>query len=106
MKETFLNAIHGRKKVRLTFFSHEDARPLIRTCAPLDYGPSRRAKEKIDRYHFWDFDSDTRVHVLSLNPTQVQKIEALDEDFEPSDFVTWDTKSSPWFVKRDWGTYS
>jgi hypothetical protein len=106
MKDKFINAIHAQKKVRVTFFSKEDFGTLIRKCAPMDYGPSRRAKEKNDRYHLWDYESDTKVHTLSLNPQQVLSIEILDESFDPSEFITWDTKQSPWFVTRDWGIYS
>lgn len=46
MLEKFINAIHARQKISLTFYSHEDSAALVRTCAPLDYGPSRRAKDK------------------------------------------------------------
>lgn len=97
---------YAQKKVRVAFFSKEDFGTLIRKCAPMDYGPSRRTKEKSDRYHLWDYESDIKVHTLSLNPQQIQDIEVLDESFEPSEFITWDTKQSPWFVTRDWGTYS
>ena len=106
MKDEFIHAIQAQKKVRVTFFSKEDVRLLKRKCAPMDYGPSRRAKEKNDRYHLWDYESDTRVHTLSLNPEQVKNIEVLDEDFDPAEFVTWDTGKSPWFVSRNWGIYS
>jgi hypothetical protein len=72
----------------------------------MDFGPSRRAKEKNNRYHVWDYDSDTGTHVLSLNPEQIISIEVLDEHFEPSNFITWDTQKSPWFVARDWENFS
>lgn len=105
-KDRFIQAIHGCKKVRLTFYSKDDERTLVRTCAPMDYGPSRRAEEKNDRYHLWDYESDTGPHTLSLNPDQVTGIDVLDESFDPCEFVTWDTNASPWFVKRDWGRHS
>lgn len=106
MEEQFIRAIRARRKIRLTFYSKEDVGILIRTCAPMDFGPSRRAKEKNNRFHVWDYDSDARTHTLSLNPEQIVSIEVLEEIFEPSEFITWDTTKSPWFVKRDWGTYS
>lgn len=106
MKDDFINAMHTKKKVRVTFFSKEDSGILIRKCAPMDYGPSRRAKDQDDRFHLWDYESDTNQHTLSLNPSQVRSIEILAESFEPSEFITWDTKKSPWFVNRDWGEYS
>lgn len=104
--EVFTQAIRDKRKVRLTFFSKEDGHALVRTCAPLDFGPSRRARDKSDRFHLWDYDSDTRNHVLSLPPHQVMNLEILDETFDPADLVTWDIASHPWFFARDWGEYS
>jgi len=106
MKDDFIRAIHEKRKVRVTFYSKEDARNLTRKCAPMDYGPSRRAKRKNNRFHLWDYESDTKMHALSLNPDQIRSMELLDEVFEPSEFVTWNTQSSPWLVPRDWGIYS
>ena len=106
MKDSFVAAIHAKQKVRLTFFSKEDGHTLVRTCAPMDFGPSRRTKNKEDRYHLWDYESDTSTHTLSLLPGQVVSIEVLEEVFDPSEFVTWSTTTSPWFVRRDWGTHS
>jgi hypothetical protein len=106
MKDGFIAAIHAKKKVRLKFFSKEDGTTLVRTCAPMDFGPSRRAKNNDDRFHFWDYDSDTRTHTLSLLPNQIVSIEVLPDVFEPSEFITWSTATSPWFVARDWGTNS
>jgi len=105
-KEEFIQAIHDKKKIKLTFFSKEDGTLLVRKCAPMDYGSSRRTKEQNDRFHLWDYESDTQQHTLSLNPEQISKLEVLDEIFNPSEFITWDTAKSPWFVKRDWGIYS
>jgi hypothetical protein len=72
----------------------------------MDYGPSRRAKQKNDRFHFWDYDSDTQKHTLSLNPEQISNLQVLDDTFEPAEFITWDITKSPWFISRDWGPYS
>jgi len=87
----------------VSFYSKEDRDIVIRICAPMDYGPSRRAKDKSDRFHMWDYESDTEQHVLSLKPDQISDIEILEETFEPSEFVTWQTD---WIVPRDWGQYS
>lgn len=106
MKEDFIKAIQTKNKIRLTFFSKEDGGILVRTCAPMDYGPSRRTKEKNDRYHVWDYDSDQKKHTLGLNPEQIQKMEILDEQFDPAEFIDWDVQKSPWFISRDWGDYS
>jgi len=104
--EVFLRALADQKRVELRFISKEDQGQLSRECAPMDFGPSRRAKDGADRYHFWDFDSDTKSHVLSLLPDQIVSILALEQIFDPAEFVTWDVISSPWFVPRNWGRYS
>lgn len=106
MKTPFIDAIHQLRKVRVTFFSKEDGHNLTRICAPMDHGPSRRAKDKSDRFHFWDYESDTSNHVLSLLPEQVIRIEVTEIPFDPREFVTWDTAQSRWFVARDWGPRS
>jgi hypothetical protein len=59
-----------------------------------------RAREKSDRFHLWDYESDTANHVLSLSPEQVTSITVLDETFEPGEFVKWKTT---WLVQRNWG---
>lgn len=106
MEDQFIQAIHNKQKVRLSFFSKEDGRVLTRLCAPMDFGPSRRATDKSNRYHLWDYESDTKNHVLSLLPNQISSIEVTDEHFEPNEFIIWDTQKSPWFLKRNWGQYS
>jgi hypothetical protein len=103
--QNFVDGLHGTRKVLLTFFSKEDGGHLVRTCAPMDFGPSRRAKDGLDRYHFWDYDSDKKPHALSLLPEQVVRIELLEERFDPAEFVTWDLGRSPWFLSRDWGRF-
>lgn len=103
MRDEFVGAIRSKKKVRLTFFSKEDGKRLTRVCAPMDYGPSKRAHDKSDRFHFWDYESDTRSHTLSLKRDQIVGIEVLADAFEPSDFVTW---KANWIVPRDWGAFS
>lgn len=106
MRDTFIGAIHSKRQVRLTFYSQEDGHNLVRRCAPMDYGPSRRAVDKSNRFHLWDFDSDERGHTLSLHRNQVVQIEVLDERFDPATFVSWDTTANPWFIERDWGPFS
>jgi hypothetical protein len=104
--DIFLSAIHGCNKILVRFYSKEDNRIIQRTCAPLDYGPSKRAKQKNNRFHIWDFDSDTGSHVLSLNPEQIISVEIHPTTFNPQELVTWDTKKSRWYIQRNWGRYS
>ena len=103
LKALFLKALHAKKKVRVKFLAKEDECSITRVCAPMDYGPSRRAKDRSSRFHFWDFTSDVGSHTLSLLPFQVQSIGILGEYFNPSEFVKWNPK---WIIPRDWGQYS
>ena len=99
----FLDSLEGQKKVALTFYSQDDGCNLVRTCAPMDFGPTRIAKDHFDRYHFWDYDSDEMRHPLMLLPDQVVSITPLREQFDPAEFVTWETN---WHHPRDWGEHS
>ncbi|AKF36206.1 hypothetical protein ACRRQX_001828 [Yersinia enterocolitica] len=103
MKENFISAIHNRQKIRLIFFSKEDNCLITRLTAPMDFGPSRRSHNKSERYHFWDYESDQKNHVLSLLPESIHSIDILDSIFSPSEFISWKTN---WFIERDWGEYS
>jgi hypothetical protein len=100
----FAAGIDHRFKIVLTFFSKEDDCELVRTCAPMDYGPSRRAKDGANRYHLWDYESDEQMHVLSLLPAQVVSIELTTWSFDPAEFVTW--RPISWFYPRSWDAYS
>lgn len=102
-KGLFTTAIHEQVKIRVTFLSKEDERNITRFCAPMDYGPSRTAKNKDNRFHFWDYESDTRNHVLSLLPEQIINMQFTNEKFDPSEFITWNTN---WIIARDWGRFS
>jgi hypothetical protein len=105
--EAFLDGLQTLQRVTLQFRSKEDGdSTLTRSCAPMDYGPSRKAQEKTERYHFWDYDSDKQRHTLSLPSEQIISITLDNQKFTPSEFITWDVKCSPWFTPRDWGAYS
>ena len=67
----------------------------------MDIGPSSRAKDKSDKFHMWDYESDEKPHTVSLKPNQIQNIEVTEETFEPSEFITWLPK---WFIIRGWGS--
>lgn len=99
-------AIDSKNKLEVTFFSKDDNSNLTRLCAPFDIGPSSTAKDKTDRYHFWDYDSDKKSHTLSLLDHQVVDIKLLNDNFEPSDIIKWNFKPNSWHIKRDWGIYS
>lgn len=103
MKQQFIQAIHSKNKVKMTFYSKEDGQELTRVVAPMDYGPSNTAHDWSDRYHSWDYDSDTKPHPLSLHPDQVVALEVLPDTFDPAEFVTWAPK---WTIDREWGPHS
>lgn len=103
MNEKFVQAINQKKLVLLKFDSNEKG-TITRMCVPYDFGPSRRYKDGLNRYHFYDLDSPSSNHNLSILPSQIIDIEILENRFEPKDYVTWNPIK--WFLKRDWGAYS
>jgi hypothetical protein len=100
--EIFLLSIHGRKHLNITFDSKEKG-IIKRTCVPFDFGPSRKYKDGLDRFHLYDLDSPDGKHNLSILPTQLHNIELVEIIFDPKDYVTW---TPNWIVARDWGIYS
>lgn len=102
----FIAAIHRREKVRVCFYSEQDGCNQTRLCAPLDFGPSRRSKDGCNRYHLWDYESDKKVHPLSLTTDRIRTVEVTGEVFEPGAIVTWSLMDSPWYTARDWGASS
>jgi hypothetical protein len=98
-RQKFKDAISTKNKIRITFFSNEDSSLIARVCAPMDFGPLRRSKEKDDKYHMWDYESAKGPHTLSLSIIQVSLIEVLEESFNPMEFVTWQPN---WIFPRSW----
>lgn len=100
----FVRCLRERRCVRIAFLSAKDGGAVReRVCAPMDFGPDRRASDKRDRYHFYDLDSK---HPIKKFADEVVRFEPLDRTFDPAQFVTWDVRATPWFLKRDWGAYS
>ncbi len=102
LHEAFIKAIHKKRIVQLTFTSKEKG-PSVRRCIPYDFGPSRRYKDQLDRYHLYDLDSPDGSHNLSILPDQIHQIDMLEQLFEPGDYINWTPR---WFIKRDWGKFS
>lgn len=102
--EQFLKAIHEKRVLSVKLISDEKG-TITRKCIPFDFGPSRKYKDGLNRYHFWDLDSPDGSHNLSILPERLLEIEILDETFNPEDFVKW-RKPYNWFVKRNWGEFS
>ena len=93
LKDQFLKAQQSKHKIRITFHPKTDRQTLMRICAPLDYGPGK--VDQSDHLHVWEYEGESGGHLLSLKPEQVVRIDILDEEFDPGDFV--------WFLSRDWG---
>lgn len=102
IKNVFIESIHKRVIVKITF-NAKDKGIITRRCIPFDFGPSRRYKDGLDRYHFYDLDSPEGNHNLSILPEQLITIVLVNEGFRPDDYVKWTPK---WFIKRDWGNVS
>jgi hypothetical protein len=100
--EIFLNAIHSRNHLHLTFNANEKGL-ILRQCIPFDFGPSNRYKDGNNRYHLYDLDSPEGKHNLSILPIQLIKFELSKDLFDPAHYVTWTPR---WHIARDWGIYS
>jgi hypothetical protein len=114
----FVQAIKDRRKIRLIYSSEAGDTCLFQAklsapmdystklSAPMDYHPDHRATDKSDCYYFWDFEESNNGDPLILEPDKIISMDLDKETFEPSDFVTWDVRELPWFLKRDWGKFS
>jgi hypothetical protein len=100
--EIFLQAIFKKCIVKITISTHEKG-VIERFCIPFDFGPSRKYKDNLDRYHFYDLDSPEGKHNLSILPEKLISISMTENKFEPENYISWKPK---WFIKRDWGVYS
>lgn len=104
-RERFITAIKQRRHIGVGYVpaSGGDMRYIM--AAPLDFGPSRKAADKSDRYHMWDV---AKQHVVSIKPEQLRVLDTPAElrTFDPETIVTWCTKKSPWFIAREWGSKS
>jgi hypothetical protein len=98
----FIRAINDKLIVELTFNSIEKG-IITRKCISFDYGPSRRFKDKSNRYHFLVLDGPEGRHNLSILPIQIIKIKLTNIHFDPAKYIKWKPK---WFLKRNWGVYS
>ncbi len=97
LKDRFIQALKSKNKVKIAFYSQADRQTLVRICAPLDYGPGKSAKDRSDHFHVWAYEDVGGANLLNLDPEQVRRLEILDEEFDPADFI--------WFLSRDWGQH-
>lgn len=99
MKQEFLEAITSTRLIELTFDSKSSG-VLTRTCAPMDYGPSRRSNSSEPKYHFHNVTSN---HPMPISEEQIKAMVVLEETFNPKEIVNWQPN---WFISRDWGECS
>jgi hypothetical protein len=95
----FIEAIHGKKKVCVRFYSKADSGVLDRVCAPLDYGQGGGHKDGPNRYWFWDYAGNAEARVLGLVPEQITDLQVLGEVFDPSQM---EAAFQHWSIPRDW----
>lgn len=99
----FIEAIQGKKKVSVRFYSIPDSGVIDLVCAPLDYGPSSGTPDGVNRYLFWDYSNNNGSHNLDLLPGQIMALRVLGLEFDPGQFC-----ASPrtWSVPREWGMHT
>lgn len=106
MHSAFLECLHERRLAQVRFLSKSGGGYVVRTCAPVDFGPWARVKDGRDRYHFIDLDGTGGPHPACLLPEQITLFSPTDDVFDPAELVTWDLRKYPWHVSRDWGRFS
>ena len=99
----FIEAIKEKKKVSVRLYSRADSGVVDLICAPLDYGPAAGVQDGVNRYHLWDYSSNTGSHNLTLLPTQILDLSLLGGLFDPAEVGVLPL---PWSVPRDWNSPS
>jgi hypothetical protein len=104
--QLFLDAIAQKRRLSVRFFSRKVGKELVRTCAPLDFGPLRGSIDGLDRYQFWDLEGKRKPLNIPLLEGEILEMTVLDETFEPAEIITWAFKPGSWSVPRDWAAFS
>lgn len=78
----FLEAIHARKLLRISFYSAPDSGVVDRECAPLAYAPAPDGKDPANRYWVWDSSGTAGANPLGLLPGQIVSVQVLGKDFD------------------------
>lgn len=103
---TFLAALETKHHVTVTFFHTKEGRERVVTCAPLDFGPLRGAHDTQPRYQLWRVDAKRPPFNVTILPSELRSVVALDTTFDPADIVRWAFKPNAWSHARDWGAFS
>jgi hypothetical protein len=95
----FIDAITGKRKVNVRYYSNADYGVLDLVCAAMDYGPGDGNPDGPNRYWFWDYRAGVGSHTLGLVPRQIVDLRVLGEVFDPAAFgvPAW-----RWSIPRDW----
>ena len=104
--QAFLDAIAARRCMSVQFLSRKEGRELVRTCAPLDFGPLRGALDPADHYQLWDLEGKRKPLNLALLAADIVKMTPLEETFDPAAIITWQFKPGAWRIPRDWADFS
>ena len=86
--DIFVRAIQDKRKVKLTFFSKEQALNVVRLCAAMYYSRGQTEGDDLDCYYFWDFESAKGKRFLSFPPSQIANMELTEEPFDLVEFFT------------------
>lgn len=101
--DEFISGLKGRRKVMISFYSKSGEDHELRECAPVDFGPSSRAKDPANRYHFFDYTGKPEPHPVALTADQVFRMRATGVPFDPSEFKHRCPDEKKWWTPREWG---
>ena len=101
--QSFIDAIHAKKKVCVRFYSKADSGVLDRVCAPIDYGPGKDNQDGLNRYWLWDYAGNPGSKLLSLGAQEIVDVQILGDVFDPTQV---EPSSGPWSIPRDWAAPS
>ena len=104
--QLFLDAIAAKRRISVRFNHPKEGRELVRTCAPLDFGPLRGSKDPEPRYQLWDLEAKRKPFNLALRAGDILEMKLLDATFDPAAIITWAFKAGAWAIPRDWAEFS
>jgi len=79
--EVFQRGVLLSRKVKLTFFSKELGRELVRWCGPLCHSRGRDDAEQSECYYLWDFEAREGYNFTALSPSEIVGMELTEEVF-------------------------
>lgn len=69
----------------------------------MDIAPHKGFPDRGVYYHVWDYEGSKGPHTAPIKAELISRIDVTDQEFDPSEFVTW---QPDWTIDRDWGDYS